>query len=80
MGKGVETRARLMDIAEAAILQKGFGATSIEELIAEAGITKSGEGRGRFAIYTPKNLVCCSRGGCGVFRCDRSAQSRRPER
>lgn len=42
MGKGIETRERLMDIAEAAILQKGFAGTSIEELIAEAGITKSG--------------------------------------
>lgn len=42
MGKGLETRERLLDIAEAAILQKGFGGTSIEELIAEAGITKSG--------------------------------------
>lgn len=42
MGKGTETRERLLDIAEGAILQKGFGGTSIEELIAEAGITKSG--------------------------------------
>lgn len=42
MGKGVETRERLLDIAETAILQKGFGGTSIEELIAEVGITKSG--------------------------------------
>ena len=31
-----------MDIAEAAILSKGYGATSIEEIIEEAGITKSG--------------------------------------
>ncbi len=31
-----------MDIAEAAILTKGYGATSIEEIIEEAGITKSG--------------------------------------
>jgi AcrR family transcriptional regulator len=31
-----------MDIAEAAILSKGFGATSIEEIIVEADITKSG--------------------------------------
>jgi AcrR family transcriptional regulator len=31
-----------MDIAEASILSKGFGATSIEEIIAEAEITKSG--------------------------------------
>jgi TetR/AcrR family transcriptional regulator, transcriptional repressor for nem operon len=42
MGKGATTRARIMDIAETAVLQKGFGATSIEELIAAAGITKSG--------------------------------------
>ncbi|WP_288904588.1 TetR/AcrR family transcriptional regulator [uncultured Sneathiella sp.] len=42
MRKGAETRERLLSIAEAAILAKGFGATSIEELIAEAEITKSG--------------------------------------
>ena len=42
MGKGEATSARIMDIAETAVLQKGFGATSIEELIAAAGITKSG--------------------------------------
>lgn len=35
-------RDRIMDLAEAAILQKGFAATSIEELIAGAGISKSG--------------------------------------
>jgi TetR/AcrR family transcriptional repressor of nem operon len=40
--KGQVTRDRLMDAAEAAILEKGFSATSIEELIAEVGITKSG--------------------------------------
>lgn len=42
MRKGRATREKLMDIAEAAILTKGFGATSIEEIIAEAEITKSG--------------------------------------
>jgi len=42
MGKGEQTREKLLDIAEAAVLAKGFGATSIEEVIAEAGITKSG--------------------------------------
>jgi TetR/AcrR family transcriptional repressor of nem operon len=42
MGKGQETRERLMDIAEASVLTKGFGATSIDEIIAEADITKSG--------------------------------------
>jgi TetR/AcrR family transcriptional regulator, transcriptional repressor for nem operon len=40
--RGEETRERLLELAEAAVLQKGFGATSIEELIAGAGITKSG--------------------------------------
>ena len=42
MRKGSETRERILEIAETAELAKGFGATSIEELIAEAGITKSG--------------------------------------
>jgi len=42
MGKGTQTKNRIMDIAQAAILEKGFGATSIEELIVEAGLTKSG--------------------------------------
>ncbi len=42
MKKGETTRERILDIAEAAVLEKGFGATSIEEIIAEAGITKSG--------------------------------------
>ena len=40
--KGAETRERLLDLAEAAVLEKGFGATSIDELIVAAGITKSG--------------------------------------
>ena len=42
MRKGAATRERILEIAEVAVLSKGFGATSIEELIAEAGITKSG--------------------------------------
>ncbi len=42
MGKGSTTRERILEIAEASVLAKGFGATSIEEVIAEAGITKSG--------------------------------------
>ncbi|TCU27676.1 TetR family transcriptional regulator [Rhizobium azibense] len=42
MRKGEETRTRILDVAEAAVLLKGFGGTSIEELIAETGITKSG--------------------------------------
>jgi len=42
MRKGNETRERILDIAEAGVLAKGFGVTSIDEIIAEAGITKSG--------------------------------------
>jgi TetR/AcrR family transcriptional regulator, transcriptional repressor for nem operon len=37
-----DTRERLLDLAETAVLEKGFAATSIDELIAGVGITKSG--------------------------------------
>jgi TetR/AcrR family transcriptional repressor of nem operon len=37
-----DTRARLLALAEEMVLAKGFSATSIEELIAGVGITKSG--------------------------------------
>lgn len=37
-----DARERLMDLAEKSVLEKGFDATSIEELIVGAGITKSG--------------------------------------
>ena len=40
--KRSDTRERLLEAAERAVLAKGFFATSIEELIAEVGITKSG--------------------------------------
>ena len=40
--KGTDTRERLLALAEQAVLAKGFAATSIEELIVAAGITKSG--------------------------------------
>jgi AcrR family transcriptional regulator len=40
--RGSETRERLLKIAEQAVLDKGFTATSIDELIAAVGITKSG--------------------------------------
>ena len=42
MGKISRTREQLLDSAEQAILAKGFAATSIEELIENVGITKSG--------------------------------------
>jgi TetR/AcrR family transcriptional regulator, transcriptional repressor for nem operon len=37
-----ETRERILETAEEAVLAKGFAATSIEEIIAAVGITKSG--------------------------------------
>src|SRR6187549_4127092 len=40
--KGSDTRERILDAAEAAVLDKGFAGTSIDELIAAVGITKSG--------------------------------------
>jgi len=40
--KGDDTRERILAVAEAAVLAKEFSATSIEEIIAEVGITKSG--------------------------------------
>lgn len=42
MRKGERTRQQILEIAEAAVLQKGFGGTSIDELVAEANLTKSG--------------------------------------
>lgn len=40
--RGAETRERILELAEAGVLEKGFAATSIDELISAAGITKSG--------------------------------------
>jgi TetR/AcrR family transcriptional repressor of nem operon len=37
-----DAKERLLQLAEAAVLEKGFAGTSIDELIAAAGITKSG--------------------------------------
>jgi TetR/AcrR family transcriptional regulator, transcriptional repressor for nem operon len=42
LSKGQRTRERILDIAFHSVIAKGFTATSIEELVAEAGITKSG--------------------------------------
>lgn len=40
--QGGDTRERILEVAEAAVLEKGFGATSIEEIITAVGITKGG--------------------------------------
>ncbi len=37
-----DTRQRILDVAQAAVLEKGFSATSIEEIVVAVGITKSG--------------------------------------
>ncbi|MCU0910796.1 MAG: TetR/AcrR family transcriptional regulator [Rhodobacteraceae bacterium] len=42
MARGSETRVRILDIAQDAVLAKGFDATSIDEIVAAAEITKSG--------------------------------------
>jgi AcrR family transcriptional regulator len=40
--KGEQTRTRILDVAQTSVLQKGFAGTSIEEILCEVGITKSG--------------------------------------
>jgi TetR/AcrR family transcriptional regulator, transcriptional repressor for nem operon len=40
--KGGDKRELILDAAESAVLEKGFASTSIDELIAAVGITKSG--------------------------------------
>ena len=42
MSRGSQTRSRIMDVAQDSILAKGFDATSIDEIVASAEITKSG--------------------------------------
>ena len=42
MASGGSTKEKILDIAEQAVLQKGFEATSIEEIIVSVGISKSG--------------------------------------
>jgi len=40
--KGAQTRERILDVAQASVLHKGFAGTSIDEILCEVGITKSG--------------------------------------
>ena len=40
--KGERTRERILDLAYQGVIEKGFAATSIDELVEAAGITKSG--------------------------------------
>lgn len=42
MSTKANTKGRILDIAEASVLEKGFEATSIEEIVAAADISRSG--------------------------------------
>lgn len=42
MSRGSKTRNKILDVAQESVLAKGFDATSIEEIVASAEITKSG--------------------------------------
>ncbi|MFD0986882.1 TetR/AcrR family transcriptional regulator [Methyloligella solikamskensis] len=42
MARGEETRRKILDFAQDAVLAKGFDATSIDEIVANVEITKSG--------------------------------------
>lgn len=42
LSKGERTRNRILDLTYDSVIRKGFAATSIEELVEAAGITKSG--------------------------------------
>lgn len=42
MADKTDTRSKILDIAEASVLEKGFEATSIEEIVAGAEISRSG--------------------------------------
>lgn len=42
VARGEETRNKILDVAQDAVLAKGFDATSIDEIVASADLTKSG--------------------------------------
>lgn len=42
MAKGEDTRTKILDAAQEGVVAKGFGATSIDELLAATGVSKSG--------------------------------------
>lgn len=56
MSRGQETRKRIMDVAQDSVLEKGFDATSIDEIVANVGITKSGF----FYHFADKNALARS--------------------
>lgn len=56
MDHKVNARSRILDIAEAAVLEKGFQATSIEEIVAGAEISRGGF----FYHFKDKNALACA--------------------
>ena len=39
-GRGTDTKERILDTAEALVLEKGFSATSLDDIISATGLTK----------------------------------------
>lgn len=56
MACGEETRNKILDVAQGGVLVKSFDATSIEEIVAAANITKSG-----FFIISPIKMLLLER-------------------
>jgi TetR/AcrR family transcriptional regulator, transcriptional repressor for nem operon len=42
ISRGAQTRERILDAAQASVLKKGFAAAGLDEIIATAGVTRSG--------------------------------------
>jgi TetR/AcrR family transcriptional repressor of nem operon len=53
MARGEETRNKILDVAQDGVLAKDLDATSIEEIVAAANITKSGI----FYHFSDKNTL-----------------------
>jgi TetR/AcrR family transcriptional repressor of nem operon len=56
MARGEETRNKILGVAQGGVLAKSFDATSIEEIVAAANITKSG-----FFIISPIKMLLLER-------------------
>jgi hypothetical protein len=54
-----DTRERLLELAESAVLAKGFAATSIDELIAAAGISKAASSTISRTKANSPGACCC---------------------
>jgi TetR/AcrR family transcriptional regulator, transcriptional repressor for nem operon len=73
MQKGGSTRERLLAATERAVLDKGFVATSIDELIAGVGITRSGffyhfRDKGELALAVLERYIAADLGEIAAFK------------